>query len=85
MFFDIANMKDHTCGMHCSCWYFLGALLWIASIFSLVCAWIAGEGGATLGIASGTWYANALIFGVLAIPLKLKKHAAGCDCATCGK
>lgn len=76
---------DHKCGMHCSCWYFLGALLWLAAIFTLVCAWIAGESGQTFGVSASTWYANALIFGVLAIPLKLKRHAADCGCQTCQK
>ncbi len=69
--------------MHCSCWYILGVLLWFAALVSLVFAWVATSNGMIFGFEASTWYAHALILGVLAIPLKLKRHAMDCNCGMC--
>lgn len=52
--------------------YMLGKALWSLSLLSLLIAWftISGE-GMFFGLDTITWYWNALIFGVLALPLKM--------------
>ncbi len=76
-------MIDHQCGLHCSCWYLIGALFWFAALVSLIFAWVATAQGTVWGLDASHWYGDALVLGVLAIPLKLKRHAASCNCGMC--
>jgi len=76
-------MKYHTkCDWNCSCWHVLGVLLWTAAVISLVYAWVATKNGAILELEANFWFGNALILGILAIPLKLK--GGSCECDGCG-
>lgn len=70
-------------GWSCGCWHYLGVLLWLLAVAAFVFAWIANVKGAMLGFDASKWYADALILGVLAIPLKMKGHGTGCACGTC--
>jgi len=61
---------------HLKCLLWKG--LWLISLVSLVVAWY-GVGGnkVVLGLNSLGWFWNAVIFGILAVPVKL-------DCRACG-
>ena len=66
----------------------LGALLWIAAFLSLVFAWYARD-GVFLGYSGLGWYWNALVLGILALPLKMrggwcKRHGDVCGGGDCG-
>ncbi len=58
----------------CACRKILGALLWLAGFVSLVFAWVAVNKDTFLGYDPIFWMFNAMIFGILAIPLKLHKR-----------
>ena len=63
---------------HLKCW--LWKLLWILSAAALIVAWVGIRGDKVLlGLNSLGWFWNALILGVLAIPIKLDCHT----CAVC--
>jgi hypothetical protein len=65
----------------CTCYSF-GAFLWGAAFLSLIFSWIANRNGVLFTLEASDWYANALIFGVLAIPLKMKGgHCSHCRAA----
>ena len=52
----------------------IGKVLWLLSVLSLLIAWFALSGdGIAFGLDTMSWYWNALIFGVLALPLKIGK------------
>jgi len=71
-------------GWNCACWHWVGGLFWLAALVALVCAWVSTSKGVPVwGLDQNQWYGNALILGVLAIPLKLKGHGMGCG--TCGE
>lgn len=70
--------------MNCSCWHLVGGLFWAAAFLCLIFAWVGtSKGGAFSGVEVNTWYLNALVLGVLAVPLKLKGHGEGCACGVC--
>lgn len=50
--------------------------LWGLGVLSLVFAWVATRTGFVFGLDAQHWFWDALIFTVLAIPIKL-------DCHTC--
>jgi len=54
-----------------------GGFLWFLGFVSLVFAWIAARGGELLGYDALFWMMNALVLGVLAIPLKLRRMGCG--------
>ena len=60
----------------CSCYSF-GALLWSAAFLAFIFAWIAHRQGDLFSLQASDWYANALILGVLAMPLKMKSGSCG--------
>ena len=67
------------------CWRpVLGIILWVLSALSVIFAWIAvGKQTTVLGYPDLLWYWNALVLGVLAIPMKAKSgwcrsHGEGC-------
>ncbi len=63
---------------HLKCW--LWKLLWVLGALSLVLAWVAGVNGQVLQLPGIVWFFNALVFGILAVPIKLDCHS----CDTCG-
>lgn len=75
------NHTEH--GMHCACWHWMGSLLWLAALLSLILAWITGPEANFSGLDQGELFVNAMVLGILAIPLKLKGHAGGCECNMC--
>jgi len=60
---------------HFKCWCWKA--LWGLGVLSFIFAWVAGMQGQVLGYPNAVWFWNALVFGVLAIPIKL-------DCKNCG-
>ncbi len=80
----VKQMSSHdTHGWSCGCWYYLGAFLWVLAAAALVCAWVATAKGAAFGFGPDLWYGNALILGVLAIPLKMRGRGMGCEGGSC--
>jgi hypothetical protein len=76
-------MKNHAkCGWGCECWYVFGLLLWVAAIIALVYAWVATVRGSILGEQAEFWFWNALILGVLAVPLRARSGNG--TCGSCG-
>lgn len=71
------------------CWMpIIGGGFWVLAVLSLIFAWVAKD-TVFLGYSGLGWYWNALVLGVLAIPLKLKsgwcrKHGDGCGGGMCG-
>ena len=77
-------MKDHEHSSQCSYWRGIGVFLWFASLITLIFAWIATANETFWGLESSHWYADALVLGILAIPLKLKHgHGRDCECKEC--
>ncbi|MEK7612086.1 MAG: hypothetical protein AAB407_01970 [Patescibacteria group bacterium] len=70
------TVKHPPCGWSCGCWNAFGMVLWVAAFVSLVFAWLSGNGEMIFGFDEGEWFGNALILGILAIPLQLKATAA---------
>ena len=61
------------------CW--LWKLLWLLAAVCLVLAWVAVYmKNLVLGLEPLAWYWNALVLGVLAMPIKMDCHG----CGTCG-
>jgi len=70
-------MNGHKHSWSCSCWHWVGGLFWLAALAALICAWIAAAYGSAYGLDAGHWYSDAIVLGILAIPLKLK---GTCNC-----
>ncbi|MBI1957419.1 MAG: hypothetical protein HYS44_03115 [Candidatus Niyogibacteria bacterium] len=64
-------------GHHWKCW--LWKLLWLAGVVSLVLAWIAMKQGPVFKVEALAWFWNALVFGVLALPIKMDCSCSGCS------
>lgn len=67
---------------------FFGNLIWLLALLALIFAWVAKD-SVFLGYSGLGWYWNALVLGILAIPLKLKggwckNHGEGCGGGMCG-
>jgi hypothetical protein len=66
----------------------LGIILWIAAIIALVYAWVATMQGSILGQRASFWFGNAMVFAVLAAPLRLQRGTCGheeCGGGVCKK
>ncbi len=83
------SMKDEDRGGRCSgcsagsacrwsSWHIFGALLWTAAAVSLAAAWVAARGTPVMGYDAGFWFGSAMSFGILALPLKMKRCNSGC-------
>ena len=70
---------------YCASWHVFGALLWTAGAISLAAAWVAAKGTPVMGYEAGFWFGSAMSFGVLALPLKLKRcgGSGGCEGGIC--
>lgn len=56
------------------CWQPLtGTVIWLLALLALIFAWVAKD-TVFLGYTGLGWYWNALVLGVLAIPLRLKDN-----------
>lgn len=83
-----SNMKHDKMHWRC-CWKpMLGILFWLGAFVSLVCAWYARD-AVFWGYSGLGWYWNALVLGILAIPLKMKhgwckNHGDACGGGMCG-
>lgn len=56
------------------CWLWKG--LWGLSALALIAAWVATKTGLVWGLGAEHWFWDALVLGILAIPIKL-------DCQAC--
>lgn len=84
------SMKHDKMHWRC-CWMpMLGIILWVLSAVSVILAWVAiWKQALVLGYEPIAWYWNALVLGVLAIPMKshggwCKSHGDSCGGGTCG-
>ena len=68
------NYMDRT-HFKCRLW----KALWGLSALSLILAWVAARSGSVWGYGMEHWFWDALILGVLAIPIKLDCHS----CSVC--
>lgn len=68
----------------CGCRKMFGGFLWLLGFVSLVFAWIAARNGGLMGYDALFWMMNALVLGVLAIPLKRRKKECGMGMMGCG-
>ena len=65
---------------HYKCMLWKG--LWLLAAVSFILAFVlAKDGGWIMRMGAEAWYWNALILGILAIPIKLDCH----DCGVCGR
>ncbi len=71
----------------------IGKALWVLAAISLILAWVSGS-DIIFGADALTWYINAIVLGILAIPLKIGRCGSclgmsrhcGCgsgDCPEC--
>ena len=72
-------IKQHKCHWSCECWHILGIILWVAAVIALVYAWVATLQDSILGQRSSFWFANAMVLGILAAPLRLRGGNCGCE------
>jgi len=61
---DKMNDNMHKCGK----------LLWILAFVAFILAWFSGTQGVVFGFNAQFWFWNALVLGVLAIPVKMGGH-----------
>ncbi|HEY4478930.1 MAG TPA: hypothetical protein VI981_01050 [Candidatus Paceibacterota bacterium] len=65
--------------LKCTLW----KLLWTLGVLSLIAAWVSSQSDPVLEFEWSFWFWNALVFGVLAVPIKLDCHS--CDVCGIGK
>ena len=81
--------KKHDTMHWLCCWRPLsGIILWVAAAICLIFAWVAKD-TVYLGYSGLGWYWNALVLGVLAIPMHsrrgwCKSHGSECGGGYCG-
>ena len=73
-------MKESNDECRCDLWHYLGGFLWFLAAIAFIFAWLTSYENSILGFDSGFWFGNALILGILAIPLKIKGFCSSIVC-----